>query len=104
MICYNFSDLFWYIIQLWNEEKKKTKKLYYFKKEKKGEEKFSLHQLGIESRPTDSESDVLTTLALMHMALARDQAQNTCSWGLHINCEKEKKRCWILNSAPFWAE
>ena len=31
---------------------------------------------GIEPRPTDSESDLLTTLPSMYMALTRDQAQN----------------------------
>ena len=38
----------------------------------------------IEPKPTDSESDVLTTLPSMHMALTRDQAQNACEIGLHI--------------------
>ena len=40
--------------------------------------KFDLHPPGIEPGPTDSESDMLTTLPSMHMALIRNQAQDTC--------------------------
>ena len=53
MVCYNFFDLFLYIIRIWNEEKK-GKFFIYFKKEKKEKEKTEL-----DSRPPDSESDVL---------------------------------------------
>ena len=43
-VCYNFSDLFWYIIRLRNEEKNE-KKFIYFKKKKK-EKKFDTHLPG----------------------------------------------------------
>ena len=58
-------------------EMKKTK--VYTSRRKKKEKKFNLCPPGIEPRLTDSESDMLTTLPLMHMALTRDQAQNTCN-------------------------
>ena len=50
---------------------------YNFKKKKK-EKMFDLRQPGIEPGPTDSESDVLTTLSLMHMTLTRAQVIETC--------------------------
>ena len=55
---------------------KREKKLYYFKKKKKGGGGggIDLRPPGIEPWPTDSESDVLTILPSMHMALTRDQA------------------------------
>ena len=80
MVCYSFSDLFWYITRLWNKEKKQTNKKtsYYFKKKKKDKKKklkkFDMRPPGIEPGLTDSESDVLTTLPSMHMALTRDRA------------------------------
>ena len=40
MVWYNFSDLFWYIIQLWNEGKKFN---IYFKKEKKEKHSIRIH-------------------------------------------------------------
>ena len=40
---------------------------------------------GIEPRPTDSESDMLTTLPSMHMALTSDQA---CIF----NCDTDKNK------------
>ena len=40
--------------------------------------KFEMRPPGIEPGPTDSESDVLTTLPSMHMALTGDKAQNEC--------------------------
>ena len=46
MVCYSFSDLFWFIIRLWNEEKKKQKKLYFKKKIR--EKKFDLRPPEIE--------------------------------------------------------
>ena len=51
---------------------------------------FDLRPPVIEPRSTESEPDVLTTLPSMHMELTRDQAQNTCDWGLHINRDKDK--------------
>ena len=74
----------------------KRKKKYYFKK-KKRKKKFDLRPPGIEPGPTDSESDVLTTLPSIHMALTRDQAQNRRQ-------EKYKKQNRNLNSAPFLVE
>ena len=53
MVCYNFSDLFCYVIRLWNKEKKTKKKRYYFKKKKKGEKekKSDMRPPGIEPVP-----------------------------------------------------
>ena len=76
MVCYNFSDLFWCIIRLWNKEGEKTLSL----QEEKKEKEFDMRPPEIEPGPTDSESDVQS----MHMALTRDQAQRACEWGLHI--------------------
>ena len=80
MVCYNFSDLFWYVIRLWNKEKKQKITLLHKdeKIKRKREKKFDIRPPGIELGPTDSESDVLTTRPSMQMALTRDQAQNTC--------------------------
>ena len=101
MVCYNFSDLSCYIIRLWNKEKKQ-KTRYYFKKKKKGEKekKLDMRPPGIESRPTDSDSDVLTTLPSMHMALTRDQACIfKCDTDKNKNNKKKTQRR-NLNSAP----
>ena len=57
-------------------------KHYYIQEEKK--KKSSMRPPASKLRPTDSESDMLTTLPSMHMALTHDQAQNACKWGLHI--------------------
>ena len=57
---------------------KRKKKTLLLQEEKKGEKKFDLLPPGIEPGPTDSESNVLTTLPSMYMALTRDQAKNTC--------------------------
>ena len=59
--------------------KRKKKQTSLLQEEKKGKnEKFALRPPGIKPRPTDSESDVLTTLPSMYMAFTRDQVQNTC--------------------------
>ena len=58
--------------------KRKNQKALLLQEEKKGRKKFDLCPQGIEPGPADSGSDVLTTLPSMHMALSRDQAQNTC--------------------------
>ena len=76
MVCYNVSDLFWYIIRLWNKEKKQKNPLL-LQEEKKGKKlkKFRYASIGNRTAgPTDSESHVLTTLPSMHMTLTRDQA------------------------------
>ena len=60
-------------------KRKNKKKTSLLQEEKKGKnEKFDLRPPGIKPRPTDSESDVLTTLPSMYMAFTRDQVQNTC--------------------------
>ena len=98
-IWYAITFLIYFDISFDFEMKRKnTKKLYYFKK-KKRKKKFYLRPPEIETGPTDSESDMLTTLPSMHMELIRDQAQNTCDCGFHINRDKEKN-----NSAPFRGE
>ena len=47
-----------------------------------------MHPPGIDPRPTDSESDVLTNPPSMHMAMTRDQAQT------HANdsCDTDKNK------------
>ena len=69
MVCYNFSDLFWYIIGLWKEEKKEKKCFTSRKKEKekKKNSKFDTRPPGIEPGPIDSETDVLTTPLSRHL-------------------------------------
>ena len=56
----------------------KRKKTLLLQEEKNGKKKFDLRPQGIEPGTIDLESDVLNTLPSMHMALIRDQAQNTC--------------------------
>ena len=75
MLLGNFSDLFDISLDF---EMKRTKKTLLFQEEKNRKKTFDLRSSGIEPGPTDSESDVLTTVPSMHMALTRDQAQNTC--------------------------
>ena len=77
---YAVTFLIYFDISFDFEMKRKTnqKRLYYFKKKKKREKKLNLHPQGIEPRPNDSESDMLSTQPSMHMALTHDQAQNTC--------------------------
>ena len=63
-------------------------------KEKEKNKKFDMHPLGIEPGPTDSESNMLTTLPSMHMALTRDQAQmhanEACIFKRDTDKNKEK--------------
>ena len=63
---------------------KKTEKTLLLQEERKRKTKFDMRPPKIEPEPTYSESDVLTTLPSMHMALTRDQAQNAWDWGWHI--------------------
>ena len=73
MVCYNFSlDYFDTCISLNFEIKRKEMSLLQEEKKVKEVKKFDMHPLGIEPGPTDSESDVLTTLLSMHMALTHD--------------------------------
>ena len=71
---------------LLQEEKKKGKK----------EKKFNMRPPGIKPGPTDSESDVLTTPPLMHMALTRDQAQmhanDSCIFKYNNDKNKNNKK------------
>ena len=59
---------------------------------------------GIEPRPTNSESDVLTTPPSMHMDSARDQAQthanDSCIFKCDTDNNKKKTQRRNLNSAP----
>ena len=58
---------------------------------------------GIDPRPNDSETDVLTTPPSMHMALSRDQVQthanDSCDTDKNKN-NKKKTQHRNLNSAP----
>ena len=47
---------------------------------------------GIEPGPTDSESDMLTTLPSMHMVLTRDQAQTHANDSRIIMCDTDKNK------------
>ena len=47
---------------------------------------------GNKPRPTDSESDVLTTLLSMHMDLTRDQAQTHANGSCIFKCDIDKNK------------
>ena len=47
---------------------------------------------GIKPGPTDSESDVLTTLPSMHMALTHDQAQMHANDSCIFKCDTDKNK------------
>ena len=52
MVCYNFSDFLWYIVQLWHEEKEQ-KKFMRFKGKKEKKQKNRYASTGVKSGPAD---------------------------------------------------
>ena len=62
------------------------------KKKGKKKKKFDMRPPGIEPRPTDSESDVLTTPPSMNMALTRDQAQTNANDSCIFKCDTDKNK------------
>ena len=101
---YAITSLIYFAISFVFEIKRKNKKpVITSRRKKKGEKekKLDMRPPGIEPEPTDSDSDMLTTLPSMHMALTRDQACIflKCDTDKNKNNKKKKDAAPNLNSA-----